>query len=186
MPGPAFSEVTIAIRALLALVFLTAALGKMRHWTVFHGVVANYRLLPDFLVAPFAYFLPPVELLLGAALLVGRLSPWTEIATAALLSLFALAMGINLLRGRRHIDCGCFQSALKQSLSWHLVVRNGAMVLLLGLALLLKEGSGDLSMTLQGLMVGAVSFLILQSLNILWGIVPAWRQRQIFGSEAAP
>jgi uncharacterized membrane protein YphA (DoxX/SURF4 family) len=186
MPGPALSEVTIAIRALLALVFLTAAVGKMRHWTAFQGVIVNYRLLPESLLAPFAYFLPPLEALLGTALLIRLFSPWTEFAAGALLLLFAVAMGINLRRGRRYIDCGCFQSALKQSLSWHLVARNVVMVLLLGVALILKDGSGDLAMQVQGLMVGAVSFLILQSLNILWGIVPAWRQRQIFGSEAAP
>ena len=45
-------------------------------------------------------------------------------------------MGINLRRGRRHIDCGCFQSALKQTLSWTLVMRNVVLALLMAVALL--------------------------------------------------
>jgi uncharacterized membrane protein YphA (DoxX/SURF4 family) len=183
--SPAFSEVQIAVRTLIALVYLTAAIGKMRHWAVFQGVVANYRLLPDVLVAPFAYCLPPFEALLGAALLLGWLSPWAELAAAALLLVFAAAMGINLKRGRQHIDCGCFQSVLKQRLSWTLVVRNGVLALLLGFALQTIHGAADLRMTMDGLLAGGVLFIILQSLNILWGIVPAWRRPHGLDSGAA-
>lgn len=183
--SPAFSEAQIAVRTLIALVYLTAAIGKMRHWEVFQGVVANYRLLPDVLVAPFAYCLPPFEALLGAALLFGWLSPWAELAAAALLLVFAAAMGINLKRGRQHIDCGCFQSVLKQRLSWTLVVRNGVLALLLGFALLTTRGVADLRMTMDGLLAGGVLFVILQSLNILWGIVPAWRRPHGLDSGAA-
>jgi len=185
MTSPAFSEVQIAVRTLIALVYLTAAMGKMRHWTVFHGVVANYRLLPDVLVAPFAYCLPPFEALLGAALLFGLLSPWAEAAAAALLLLFAAAMGVNLLRGRRNIDCGCFQSALKQRLSWILVIRNGVMALLLGLALSATRATAELHPAIEGLLAGGVAFVILQSLNILWSIVPAWRRPHGLGLDAA-
>jgi len=183
--SPAFSEVQIAVRTLIALVFLAAAIGKMRHWAVFQGVVANYRLLPDVLVAPFAYALPPFEALLGATLLLGLFSPWADAAAAALLLLFAAAMGINLMRGRRNIDCGCFQSALKQTLSWILVARNGVLALLLGLALVTTQGPKDLRMTLDGLLVGGVLYIILQSLNILWAIVPAWRRPQALDAGAA-
>ena len=184
--NPAFTEVQIAVRTLIALTYLFAAIGKMRHWAVFQGVVANYRLLPDVLVAPFAYCLPPFEMLLGAALLFGLLSPWTELAAAALLLVFAAAMAINLKRGRQHIDCGCFQSALKQSLSWVLVARNGVLALLLGTALPSSSGAADVRMTLNGLLAGCVLFVILQSLNILWGIVPAWRGPQSLGPRASP
>jgi hypothetical protein len=47
---------------------------------------------------------------------------------------------------------------------------------LLGLAMLSAGGSADLRVTLDGLLVGSVLFVILQSLTILWGIVPAWRR----------
>lgn len=186
MTSAAFSEIPIAVRTLIALVYLTAAAGKMRHWTVFQGVVANYRLLPEIMVAPVAYLLPPFEALLGAMLLLGQLSPWAEMTAALLLLLFAAAMGINLKRGRQHIDCGCFQSALKQTLNWILVVRNAVLALLLGIALLPNNAPADLRMTIDGLLVGGVLFLILQSLNILWAIVPAWRRPHGLGSGATP
>jgi hypothetical protein len=176
LSSPAMSEVAVAIRTLVALTFLTAAYGKVRHWAVFQGVIANYRLLPEVLVAPVAYLLPPVEALLGTALLLSVGSPWPEAAAGALLLLFAAAMGINIGRGRRHIDCGCFQSALKQSLSWKLVMRNVVLSLLLGGAALTGGLPGDLFMLVNGLLVGGVLFIILQSLTLLWSIVPAWRR----------
>jgi hypothetical protein len=185
MTSSAFAEVQIAVRTLVALVYLSAAVGKLRHWAAFQGVVANYRLLPDMLVAPVAYCLPPFEALLGATLLFGLLSPSAELAAAALLLAFGAAIGINLLRGRRNIDCGCYQSALKQNLSWTLVMRNGVLALLLGLTLLATRGPADLRMAFEGFLTGGILFVILQSLNILWGIVPAWRRPHRLDSGAA-
>jgi hypothetical protein len=169
------SEISFAIRALAGLVFLSAAWGKVRHRPEFQGVVANYRLLPDLLVVPFALALPPIEAAVGALLPTGLLSPWTEAAAAALLALFALAMAVNLRRGRTDIDCGCFQSALKQTLSWTLVARNAALVLLLGLAALPAPNAPVWGLA-EGLLGGAVAFVLLQGLNVLWSVRPAWRQ----------
>jgi uncharacterized membrane protein YphA (DoxX/SURF4 family) len=166
----------LAIRVLVSLVFLTAAYGKLRNGMPFQGVVANYRLLPDAMVTPAAYLIPPVELLLGATLLLGVAFPWPELGAAALLLLFALAMGINLRRGRRHIDCGCFQSALKQSLSWTLVMRNVVLASLMGAALLSNDAPHDRLALVNGYLAGAVLFMILQALGILWSISPAWRR----------
>jgi hypothetical protein len=174
---PELAEVGLAVRTLVSLVFLSAAVGKLRHFTAFQGVVANYRVLPEYLAVPAAYLLPPVEALLGAMLLFNRGSPWAELIAGALLLVFALAMGVNLLRGRAHIDCGCFQSAFKQTLNWKLVGRNVLLAALLAIsALVLPSETRELFATVNGLLVGGVLFVILQALNILWSIVPAWRR----------
>jgi uncharacterized membrane protein YphA (DoxX/SURF4 family) len=173
---PAIAPFALAIRTLISLVFFTAAYGKLRHWSPFQGVVANYRLLPHALVAPAACLIPPAELLLGAALFSGFGPPWAELGAGALLLIFALAMGINLRRGRRHIDCGCFQSTLKQTLSWTLVTRNVILASLAGVALLSPEVPDDLLSVMNGYLAGALLFIILQALGILWSIYPAWRR----------
>jgi hypothetical protein len=54
---------------------------------------------------------------------------------SVLLVLFAGAIAVNVMRGRTDIDCGCFRSALRQNLSWWLVLRN-AVLLVLALACL--------------------------------------------------
>jgi hypothetical protein len=102
-------------------------------------------------------------------------SSWPEESAAILLVLFAAAMAINIWRGRPHIDCGCFQSALKQTLSWTLVARNAGLALLLAVPVAVPEGGLPESGAAEALLVGAVLFILLQSLNILWSVVPAWR-----------
>ncbi len=167
------SELSIAIRALVGLIFLAAAWGKLRHRLEFQGVVANYRLLPDSLVAPFARILPPLEAVVGALLPTGLLSPWTELAASGLLAVFAIAMTVNIRRGRTDIDCGCFQSALKQTLGWTLVARNAVLALAVAGAALPVETLPAWGRA-EGLLAGAVMFVLLQGLNILWSVRPAW------------
>ncbi|HVW70526.1 MAG TPA: MauE/DoxX family redox-associated membrane protein [Steroidobacteraceae bacterium] len=170
------NEIALAIRVLVALIFLTAALGKLRHRAVLRGVVANYRLLPELAVPAFAFALSPVEVAVAAGLLFAPVG-WPEVLAAVLLTAFAMAMGINIARGRRHIDCGCFQSALKQTLSWVLVARNAGLVLLLSVPLIVPEGALSAAAAMEALLTGTVLFVLLQSLNVLWSVVPAWRQR---------
>jgi hypothetical protein len=170
MPAIASADVLIAIRTLAALIFLGAAAGKMRHWQAFEGVVANYRLLPRALIPAVAYALPPVEAVIGASLLIGAASPWAPLGAAALLGVFALAMAVNLLRGRSHIDCGCFQTALKQKLRWPLVARNVVLMPLVGFSGILRAAPAAGMDVLNGLMAGGALFLVLQSLNALWAV----------------
>jgi hypothetical protein len=174
----------IAVRLLLAMIFLGAAVGKMRHWSVFEGVVANYRLLPHGFDRVVAYALPPAEAVLALGLIAGLAQPFTGYAAAALLIVFGCAIAINLLRGRSHIDCGCFQGTLKQALRWPLVARNALLAALAALTALPASSEPQGWDVLNGAMAGAALFLILQTLNALWAIQPAWRKRA--PAEATP
>jgi Methylamine utilisation protein MauE len=177
------NEITLAIRVLVALVFLTAALGKLRRRLVFQGVVANYRMLPEGVVPAFALVLPPLEMVVAAALLFVP-SSWPAMSAAALLMLFAVAMATNIRRGRSHIDCGCFQSALAQNLSWILVSRNVGLAALLAVPVAVPEGALSPSGAAEALLAGTVLFVLLQSLNVLWSVVPAWRRRRAITTGA--
>ncbi|MEX2517374.1 MAG: MauE/DoxX family redox-associated membrane protein [Gammaproteobacteria bacterium] len=122
---------------LLVVVFLAASVNKLRSLEIFEGVVYNFRLLPETLVKPVAYSLPFVEMAVAATLIVPATRSYSSWTAVILLGVFTLAVAINLLRGRREIDCGCFSpghksSDLKQTLSWWLVLRN---MVLAGLAL---------------------------------------------------
>lgn len=124
----------------LALVFGAGAASKMTAWAELEGVVRNFRILPGFLVPAVQWALPPAELLLGLGVLVPATRAASAAAMAVLLVLFAGAIALNVLRGRVDIDCGCFRSALRQNLSWWLVVRN--MVLMVLALACLPEASG--------------------------------------------
>jgi hypothetical protein len=146
--GAQVAAVLVGAGALGAgLVLAGAGATKLRHRRLLPGVVANYRLLPDALVAPFALVLPWAELALGLALLaapfVARVAQGAGLAGAGLLLLFAAAMAVNLRRGRSHIDCGCGHPQLRQPLSWLLVARN--LLLALPLAALALGAGATLS-----------------------------------------
>jgi Methylamine utilisation protein MauE len=155
----------LAGRVCVGLILVTAAAQKFGHWRILFGVISNYRLLPRMLVAPAAALLPPTELALGLLMLAGVAQGWTALGTVLLLAVFAAAMAINLRRGRAHIDCGCGQSFLAQSLSWTLVARNAVLAALL----LPSLAAGDpmiLSATLTGAGAGSAFFLLYLLLNV--------------------
>jgi hypothetical protein len=73
--------------------------------------------------------------MLGLCWMSGLLTHFTALASIGLLTIYALAMSINLKRGRIYIDCGCGfgPSDKDQALSSSLVSRN---ILLIGLVTL--------------------------------------------------
>ena len=171
------AELVLVIHTLTALVFFIAGVGKARHPLALQGVVANYRVLPAFAVKPLAFLLAPVEIAIAAALL-SAAPPKGDFAAGGLLALFSLAMAINIRRGRSHIDCGCFQSTLRQPLSWILVARNLGLLLLLGVAALVPERPLSALEAAEALVAGTVLFVIIQSLNVvLQGVPMPPRQR---------
>ena len=123
---------TVAIG--LGLMFLAAAWHKASDRTQFRVTLLEYQVLPEALAAPAALVIPLVEAMLGLSWLVGYPDiALTAIGSAALLGVYALAIAINLLRGRVHFDCGCGfagKSDNEQYLSGGLVLRNGVLILL--------------------------------------------------------
>ncbi len=97
-------------RLLLAGVFLLSARSKLRDPRGFVQLVVAYRILPLPLARMYGLLLPWLEAALGLWLLLG-VAPRYAGALAGLLVLsFAFAVATNLLRGRRHLSCGCFGS----------------------------------------------------------------------------
>jgi len=99
----------------LALVLVTAAIPKFKKADEFVGIVANYRVLPDALVMPFAKLLPVIEIICALGVLIPALRAGAGWMAAGLFMLFALALGVNIGRGRTHIDCGCVRRPTSRS-----------------------------------------------------------------------
>jgi len=159
-------SILLAVRVLFTLVFGIAVAGKLRHRDEFVGVVANYRLAPEALAPLIAWVIIILELLVAISLATG-LAPVAGAALAlSLLAAFAVAMAINLARGRREIDCGCFQSALRQRLSVALVVRNAVLIaMLLPLVLSATDEavqSPSLLQAVNGVGAGVALFVLYQ------------------------
>ncbi len=115
-----------------------AASGALKFYDVetFRGAVTNYRLIPEWLATPFAWVAPVIECAAALGLLLGPIRASAALVLIVLLGVFTGAIAINLARGRTDIDCGCFGPALRQRLSWWLLLRNGALFALLAIALM--------------------------------------------------
>ena len=160
-------SIALAGRLLGALIFAAAVAGKIRHRRELAGVVANYRLLPEPLAASAAWMIVALESLVVLSLVSGvRLAAGATLAIV-LLTGFALAMGINLARGRHEIDCGCFQSGLRQRLSVALVARNLLLAALLTPLLAAPAARGTALQWVDGLGAGLAAYALYQVLGEL-------------------
>lgn len=112
-----------AAYALTAL-WLFGAVHKIASFREFCATLRAYRVLPEWLAAPSATIVIGLELVLGIALLTSTARALALGGSAGLLMLYAAAISVNLLRGRRHIDCGCVGPGYRQPLSEWLVGRN--------------------------------------------------------------
>lgn len=120
----------------LSVIFASAASHKLRHPNWFRRQITEYELVPQFAVPASAMTLPVAELAIAAGLLWSATRPVAGVFAALLVSLYALAIAINLARGRKDIDCGCSGPAMRQPLQPALLARNLALVVMAVVALL--------------------------------------------------
>jgi hypothetical protein len=160
-------SIALAGRLLGALVFGAAVAGKIKYRHELAGVVANYHLLPERLAAPAAWMVVGLECLAALSLVSSMWLAAGATLAIALLAGFALAMGINLARGRSEIDCGCFQSGLRQRLSVTLVVRNLLLAALLTPLLAAQATSATALQWIDGLGAGLAAYALYQLLGEL-------------------
>jgi hypothetical protein len=123
------------LRGALALLFLVAAAHKLRAPAAFQAHLADYRLFPGRATQGLAAAVVAGELATGLALLAASLRETAVAAALALLCTYSGAIALNLLRGRRDIDCGCSGPGIRQPLSPWLLARN-ALVAAIALACL--------------------------------------------------
>jgi uncharacterized membrane protein YphA (DoxX/SURF4 family) len=106
-PPPAGLDLSLlAARFFLAFLFILAGVSKIPS-SRFAPAVRDYRLIPDALVRPVSSLLPGIEIAAALLLGLGLIIRPSALLLAALLVIFAIAVAVNLARGRK-VDCGCF------------------------------------------------------------------------------
>ncbi|GAB5466333.1 MAG: DoxX family membrane protein [Candidatus Kapaibacteriales bacterium] len=101
------SWLILVLRAIVGLVFIFAAIGKIAVPKSFLVEIHNYDMLPDLVEPILALWLPWMELLIGIFILVGHKLKSSSIMATALLVVFTIGVAIAWGRGLE-IDCGCF------------------------------------------------------------------------------
>ncbi len=121
------SLITIIAVVVFTVMFLVAAWHKLSALTEFKVILIDYQILPAYLVDIAAILLPLAEIVI--AILWMTTVEVAALASAMLLTVYCIAIGVNLGRGRAHISCGCTMGS-EQPLSVFLIVRNGALIVL--------------------------------------------------------
>jgi len=123
---------SLLFRWCLGVIFVYAGLVKIADPLGFALALYNYHILPAWMINPLAICLPWVEVIIGAGLLAGIMIPGGALVVSGMLAIFAVAIGISLIRGL-DIACGCFStSAGAEPITWLFVVRD---ILLLGMGM---------------------------------------------------
>jgi len=115
----------LVISTALALLFFMAARHKLGDKRRFEAQLAAYQIVPAPLLRVSARTLPWIEMSLVFLLLIPFTRAFAASIAATLLVMYALAMAVNISRGRREIDCGCGDKP--QTLSVTLLVRNAVL-----------------------------------------------------------
>jgi uncharacterized membrane protein YphA (DoxX/SURF4 family) len=122
----------VLCRLALGGIFIYASLDKIAHPMEFARIIANYAILPDFLVTLPALVLPWLELLAGLFLVAGLWTRSSALLLSLLLLAFMAALGFNALRGVS-LSCGCFSTSAAERESASVLVLRDLLILAPGL-----------------------------------------------------
>jgi hypothetical protein len=167
------------ISVALAAVFGASAAIKFADLDEFRAAVENYRIVPERLAA-LAALVPLAETAGAVGILIPRTHRAAAILLLALLAVFSAAIVVNLIRGRLHVDCGCFGAALRQPLSWWLPARNAALMALAAIAIMPATSRPATALDLATIVFGAATIAVLYlALNYLLANAPRLRALEI-------
>ena len=99
----------LAIRLVLGVVFIYAAIHKISHPGDFAQDIYNYRMLPESFINFMALTLPWLEVICGVLIIAGVFTRGSALLIGFMLLVFIIAISFALLRGL-DISCGCFSS----------------------------------------------------------------------------
>jgi uncharacterized membrane protein YphA (DoxX/SURF4 family) len=115
------ASVGLLVRLVLGTMFLAAGASKLSDLGEFAEAIKHYRLIPGVTAGAAARAVSVIEVILGVCLLLGIDIPFAARVGSFLLLVFAGAMAVNLILGRR-IPCGCKRES--EPIQWRHIARN--------------------------------------------------------------
>jgi uncharacterized membrane protein YphA (DoxX/SURF4 family) len=113
---------TVLLRIVLSAIFGVAGATKLIDQRGTRDAVKNFG-APEPVAPALAIALPVVELLIAAGLLFAATTSASALAALIVLSVFVVAIGVNLANGHTH-DCHCFGQLYSRPLGWPTLARN--------------------------------------------------------------
>jgi uncharacterized membrane protein YphA (DoxX/SURF4 family) len=129
---PRFVELSrVLMRIGLGALFILAGAAKAYDPGTFATEIQRYHLIPWIPGAIAAVYLPWLEILVGALLVLKRFERGALLLTTCLLFVFTFALASATFRGLG-IDCGCFGKAFTATGTIYPLVRNVVMLAFTG------------------------------------------------------
>jgi putative oxidoreductase len=121
----------LAIRLVLAGTFVYAGVIKLYQPDTFLADIESYRMMPYSLAWLVAFYLPPLEIISGLALLWPRTRMPASLILIGMMLVFIVAITVAWARGL-NISCGCFGTSAEETNYLWLIARDllitGALV----------------------------------------------------------
>lgn len=136
------SILLFSLRIFLGFVFFNSGKDKVKDGITLQHDIEAYQLLPISFSRSLAKILPIAEICIGVLLFVGAASTIVGLLGCLLLTVFLVAIIVNLVRGRSN-DCGCHGPRKREPISPSLVFRN--LGLIISTAPIILFGGGKLS-----------------------------------------
>lgn len=130
--------IQFSVAIFLLLFFAGSGYHKLQNFNTFKGTMEGYGLVPSVLISPVAAGLVVAEFATALLVVLPGYEPVGALLAITLLGLYALVMGVALMRGLTGVDCGCSWGGSKESapLSMPLIGRNLVLILLAALAVM--------------------------------------------------
>ena len=132
------------LRLLLSMIFFISSTHKIRQPQQFVATIASYDLLPKAWHKSLAFIIICTEATVSILLFLGWQSRTVAAVCIFMLMIFSYAIGINLIRGRTDLDCGCFGSKHSGKFNLKLIGRN--FILLLTAVYVILWGGGSFAL----------------------------------------
>jgi uncharacterized membrane protein YphA (DoxX/SURF4 family) len=129
---------TLLCRLIIGGVFIYASLDKIAHPDQFARIVFNYHLVPGSLINLMAIILPMTELIAGVFVITGIFYRGARAYLIILLSIFVIAIAVNVFRGV-NLECGCFTVSSRAKSAGILLILRDAVYAIPGVILLLSR-----------------------------------------------
>jgi hypothetical protein len=115
---------SLTLASAVASLFLASVIHKIRDPWRFREAVRGFELVPLSLINVAAGAVFIAEFAVVMLFIFGATRSYGMLIAAGVVTLYAGAIGVNLIRGRTRIDCGCMGFSERQPLAKWMVARN--------------------------------------------------------------
>jgi len=121
-------------RCVVGVSLAASGLLKITQRRRFRDSLSATEILPAWLAGAISWAMPPLEIMLGAALLAAWGLDWTLPASLLLAAGFLAFLITFRLKGGREFACGCFGDFEEKSPTWRLILRGALLLAVTGAA----------------------------------------------------